>query len=67
MAWRCGARVNDFFSQRIQMRGWGWVRVGGMRGGWGGVGWVEVDGWTEEQVQTIFPFNFFEVGGITMH
>ena len=33
-----------------------------MSGGGGGI-----DGWTDEQAQQIFPFNFVEVGGITMH
>ena len=38
----------------------------GMRGGGGGAGG---DGWTDKQAQTnlLCPFNFFKVGGITMH
>ena len=31
----------------------------------GGAGDRGIDGWTE--VQTNCPFNFFKVGGITMH
>ena len=30
-------------------------------------GGAEVNGWTDKQAQSNLPFNFFEVGGITMH
>ena len=30
-------------------------------------GGAEVNGWTDKQAQSSLPFNFFEVGGITMH
>ena len=39
----------------------------------GGVAWLGevngggVDGWTDELLKPICPFNFLEVGGITMH
>ena len=35
---------------------------GGGGGGWGGGRWTD-----SKQAQTNLPFNFFEVGGITMH
>ena len=56
-----------FFTQNPNLKkNWG----SGAR--WGaGVGdrcvWDGTDGWTYEQAKPICPFNFFEVGGITMH
>ena len=35
--------------------------------GGGGGGARVSDGWTDEQAKPICPFNFFEVGGITMN
>ena len=57
--WR-GARVSDFFHKESKSKkklfffwgGRGW-------GGWGVGG--RVDGWTDEQAQTNFAFNFFDV------
>ena len=34
---------------------------------WGEGEGVGVDGWTDDQAQTNLPFNFFDVGGITMN
>ena len=46
----------------------GWVGGGrGCWGLWGAVGGGGVDGRTENRLKPICPFNFFEVGGITMH
>ena len=38
--------------------------MGGLGGGEARGG---VDEWTDEQAQTNLPFNFFELGGTTMH
>ena len=63
-----GARVSDFFFtqyKNVKKKFFGGLRGGGVAGG-GGLG-GEVDGWTDEQPKPICPFNFFEVGGTTIH
>ena len=58
-----GARVSEFFLQRIQISKKTFYCGGG---GWGSGedSGGDIDGWTDEQAQIGF---FFEVGGITMH
>ena len=56
-------RKKNFFLRGVG-EGCGGV-VGGMVGS--EVNGGGVDGWTDELLKPICPFNFLEVGGITMH